>query len=80
MFFQFGERVEDFSVLYEIQDGEIECLGMTQLINDSRGQFRGIRLAPRFSKMLCPEVSEFLFKEADFRIVTFLAGNQLYDI
>ena len=60
------QRVEDFSVLYEIQDGEIECLGMTQLINDSRGQFKGIRLAPRFSKMLSPELSEFLFKEADF--------------
>jgi uncharacterized ferritin-like protein (DUF455 family) len=60
------QRVEDFSVLYEIQNGEIECLGMTQLINDSRGQFRGIRLAPRFSKMLSPEVLEFLFKEADF--------------
>ena len=60
------QRVEDFSVLYEMQDGEIECLGMTQLINDSRGQFKGIRLAPRFSKMLSPEVSEFLFKEADF--------------
>ena len=62
----FLQRVEDFSVLYEIQNGKIECLGMTQLINDSRGQFRGIRLAPRFSKMLSPEVSEFLFKEADF--------------
>jgi len=60
------QRVEDFSVLYEIKNGEIECLGMAQLINDSRGQFRGIRLAPRFSKMLSPELAEFLFKEADF--------------
>ena len=60
------QRVEDLSVHYHVNDGKISLLGITKLINDHRGRFRGIEVAPKWSKLLSPEIAEFLFKESSF--------------
>ena len=51
--------------LYEMAPGGVELVGMTQIENDAAGRFRGIRVAPKWSKLLEPEVAEFLFREAE---------------
>ena len=60
------QRVEDLSVHYHVNDEKISLLGITKLINDHRGRFRGIEVAPKWSKLLSPEIAEFLFKESSF--------------
>ncbi len=55
------ERVVDFSALYEMRDGKVDLLGMTRVENDAAGRFRGISVAPKWSKLLAREVAEFLF-------------------
>lgn len=57
------DRVVDFSALYEVRDGEVDLVGMTRIENDADGRFRGIRVAPKWSKLLEKEVAEFLFSK-----------------
>ena len=57
------DRVVDFSALYEVRDGEVDLVGMTRIENDTAGRFRGIRVAPKWSKLLEKEVAEFLFSK-----------------
>ena len=59
------ERVHDFSALYEIRpDGGIEWVGMTRMENDAAGRFTGIRVHPKWGRLLEPELAMFLFREA----------------
>lgn len=58
------ERVMDFSALYEMSPAGVELVGMSRIDNDAAGRFRGIRVAPKWSKLIEPEVAKFLFKEA----------------
>ena len=44
------QRVEDFSVHYHVENGRVDFLGATKVVNDHRGRFRGIDVAPRWSK------------------------------
>ncbi|MBA4716470.1 MAG: DUF455 family protein [Verrucomicrobiales bacterium] len=60
------ERVEDFSVHYHIEDGKVDFLGVTKVVNDHRGRFRGIDAAPRWSKLINQELAAFLYKEELF--------------
>ncbi|MFP6871878.1 MAG: DUF455 family protein [Verrucomicrobiales bacterium] len=55
------ERVLDFSALYEMKAGQVDLVGMTRIENDAAGKFRGISVAPRWSKLLGEEVAQFLF-------------------
>ncbi|MCP4846788.1 MAG: ferritin-like domain-containing protein [Verrucomicrobiaceae bacterium] len=57
------ERVMDFSALYEVKAGRVDLVGMTRIENDASGRFRGISVAPKWSKLLGEEVAEFLFSE-----------------
>ena len=55
------DRVMDFSALYEMKGGEVDLVGMTRIENDEAGRFRGISVAPKWSKLLGEEIAEFLF-------------------
>jgi uncharacterized ferritin-like protein (DUF455 family) len=57
------ERVMDFSALYEMKAGKVDLVGMTRIENDAAGRFRGISVAPKWSKLLAKEVAEFLFSD-----------------
>ena len=57
------QRVEDFSVHYHIENGKVDFLGATKVVNDHRGRFRGIDVAPRWSKLIDQELAAFLYKE-----------------
>lgn len=60
------ERVLDFSALYEMKPGgEVNLLGMTRMENDAAGRFTGIRVAPKWGRLLEPEHAVFLFREAE---------------
>lgn len=60
------QRVEDFSVHYHIENGKVDFLGATKVVNDHRGRFRGIDVAPRWSKLIDQELAAFLYKEELF--------------
>lgn len=60
------ERVLDFSAQYERSaDGEMRHIGMTQVLNDALGRFRGCLVMPKWTQGLDPELSRFLFQECD---------------
>lgn len=54
-------RVFDFSVQFERSDNNLKLVGFTRLVNNSRGQFRGI-ITNGFSKNADPELVRFLMK------------------
>ena len=54
------QRVEDFSVHYHVENGRVDFLGATKVVNDHRGRFRGIDVAPRWSKLIDQELALFL--------------------
>lgn len=58
------ERVADFSMLYEMRQGEVDALGLTLMENDSHGRYVGTRVAPKWGSMLDEEVAAFLYREA----------------
>jgi len=59
------ERVLDFSALYEIKrGGVVELVGLTHMENDASGRFLGIRVGPKWGRLLGPELADFLFREA----------------
>lgn len=59
------ERVLDFSAQYEIKrDGEVKLLGMTRVLNDVLGRFRGCLVLPKWAQGLDEELSLFLFRDA----------------
>ena len=60
------KRVEDFSVHYHVENGRVDFLGVTKVVNDHRGRFRGIDVAPRWSKLIDQELAAFLYKEELF--------------
>ena len=60
------QRVEDFSVHYHVENGRVDFLGATKVVNDHRGRFRGIDVAPRWSKLIDQELAAFLYKEELF--------------
>ena len=60
------QRVEDFSVHYHVENGRVDFLGATKVVNDHRGRFRGIDVAPRWSKLIDQELTTFLYKEELF--------------
>ena len=60
------QRVEDFSVHYHVENGRVDFLGATNVVNDHRGRFRGIDVAPRWSKLIDQELATFLYKEELF--------------
>ena len=57
------ERVMDFSALYEMRAGRADLVGMTRIENDASGRFRGISVAPKWSRLLGNKVAEFLFSD-----------------
>ncbi|MFC4995541.1 DUF455 family protein [Rubritalea tangerina] len=60
------ERVIDFSAQYEMRaDGEVRHLGMTRVLNDDLGRFRGCLVLPKWAQGLDSELSTFLFRDAD---------------
>ncbi len=63
------ERVLDFSALYEMKPGgEADLLGLTRMENDAAGRFVGIRVGPKWGRLLEPEHAEFLFREGAMEI------------
>jgi uncharacterized ferritin-like protein (DUF455 family) len=60
------ERVYDFSVQCEQHDGALKVLAFTQLLNNPRGQFKGI-LCNGFCKGVPAEVVRFLMQRIDGR-------------
>jgi len=58
------ERVADFSVLYEMDAGKVDLVGMTVMENDERGRFLGSRVAPKWGSLLDQEVAAFLYRKA----------------
>ncbi len=60
------ERVFDFSVQLEKRDGELKTIGFTRLLNNARGQFRGI-VANAFCKGVDPETIRFLMRQTGKR-------------
>lgn len=60
------ERVLDFSAQYEItHNGEIHHIGMTRVLNDSLGRFRGNLVLPKWTQGLDAELNQFLFQQCD---------------
>lgn len=58
------ERVMDFSALYEMRaDGTVRWIGMTRMENDAAGRFAAIRVNRKWSNLIEPELSGFLFRE-----------------
>lgn len=59
------DRVLDFSAQYELKrDGEIKMLGMTRVLNDELGRFRGCLVLPKWAQGLDSDLSLFLFRDA----------------
>ncbi|WP_018971174.1 DUF455 family protein [Rubritalea marina] len=59
-------RVVDFSSQYErAADGSIKHIGMTQVLNDSLGRFRGCLVLPKWAQGYDAELSTFLFRDSD---------------
>lgn len=59
------ERVLDFSSQYErAADGSISHVGMTRVVNDDLGRFKGCLVLPKWAQGLNTELSQYLFKEA----------------
>ncbi|MBK1876570.1 DUF455 family protein [Pelagicoccus mobilis] len=55
------ERVFDFSVQLELREGALKVLGFTRLLNNARGQFKGI-VTDAFSSGLESELKRFLLR------------------
>ncbi len=60
------DRVFDFSVQMEFRDGVLRCLGYTRLLNNARGQFRGI-VTDGFCSGLPSEHVKFIMRRTDGR-------------
>lgn len=59
------DRVLDFSAQYEIKPGgEIKFVGMTRVLNDDLGRFKGSLVLPKWAQGLDEDLSEFLFRDA----------------
>lgn len=58
------ERVFDFSVQFEKQNTPLKPLAYTRLLNNARGQFRGI-ITNGFVKGVAPEVARFLMTQSN---------------
>lgn len=59
------DRVLDFSAQYELKnDGEIKLVGMTRVINDELGRFRGSLVLPKWAQGLDEDLTKFLFRDA----------------
>ena len=58
------ERVVDFSAQYELSPESVAFLGLARVDNDASGQFRGIRVAPNWSRTMPEEVVAFLYRDA----------------
>jgi len=60
------ERALDFSALYEMHPGgKVELIGLTMMENDAAGRFLATRVGPKWANLLPPEISAFLFREAN---------------
>ena len=58
------EKVFDFSAQYHRHSsGKIELIGMTRVMNDSKGRYLGCYVHPKWAKGLDKELSEFLFRQ-----------------
>ncbi|MFC5051777.1 DUF455 family protein [Rubritalea spongiae] len=58
------DRVVDFSAQYEVgDDGEIKQVGMTRVLNDELGRFKGSLVLPKWAQGLDAELSAFLFRD-----------------
>jgi uncharacterized ferritin-like protein (DUF455 family) len=63
------DRVLDFSAQYELKaDGEMKLMGMTRVVNDELGRFRGSLVLPKWAQGLDTELSEFLFRDAKINL------------
>lgn len=58
------ERVYDFSVQFEMRDDGIKTVAFTRLVNNPRGQFRGV-ITNGFCRDLDEEVARFLMTPID---------------
>ncbi|MGJ8638997.1 MAG: DUF455 family protein [Opitutaceae bacterium] len=59
-------RTFDFSVQFERRNGETKPVAFTRMINNSRGQFRGI-ITNGFCKGLDPQLTRFLMERVEGR-------------
>lgn len=60
------DRVFDFSAQLTVSDGQLRVMGYTRLVNNARGQFRGI-VTNAFCKGLDSELVRFLMSRVDSR-------------
>jgi uncharacterized ferritin-like protein (DUF455 family) len=60
------ERVYDFSVQFEKHSASMKTLAFNRLVNNARGQFRGI-ITPGFSKGIDEELARFLMTRINGR-------------
>ncbi|MGJ8673879.1 DUF455 family protein [Rubritalea sp.] len=59
------DRVLDFSAQYEVAaSGEIKLVGMTRVLNDELGRFRGSLVLPKWAQGLDEGLSTFLFRDS----------------
>ena len=59
------DRILDFSALYELDGrGKVTLLGMTRLENDAAGRFLGIRVSPKWGRLLPPDLAAYLYGPA----------------
>ncbi|MDP7107444.1 MAG: hypothetical protein QGH41_10225, partial [Roseibacillus sp.] len=70
------QRLVDFSVHYDMGDGELRRRGLVVVENTDRGQFRRATVADRFTDFLEKKVCRLLFKGASRRghLIDFLEG------
>jgi hypothetical protein len=60
------DRVIDFSAQYEVDaKGEIKHVGMTRVLNDDLGRFRGSLVLPKWAQGVDSELSAFLFRDSN---------------
>jgi hypothetical protein len=59
------ERVLDFSAQYEVSKEGIKLVGMTRVVNDAAGRYLGTFVHHKWTSGLAPDLTEFLFREAD---------------
>jgi len=60
------DKVMDFSSQYELGcDGEVRHMGMTRVLNDEAGRFHGCYVHAKWASGLDPEMTRFLFRDAD---------------